>query len=147
MAVISNSEEKKLNKMNRASQNVNVGTILKNLEGSTGSAVNITGGTISGVGYPHIDVSASSVSYTVQPSDFTIRCNASTGSIVINLLPAVNSGRIHNVKNLYTSACIVKVIADTSGTPDLIDGDADQTLTPKSSMMIQDNATNHWDIL
>ena len=147
MTTISNSEENHLNKMNRSAQDIALGSFLKNLIGSTGSAVNITGGTISGVGYPHVDVSASSIFYTVQSSDWTVRCNANTGSLIINLPPAVNSGRIHNIKSLYTSACIVKVIADTSGTPDLIDGDATQTLTPKSNMMVQDNATNFWDIL
>jgi len=170
-----------LNRMNRAAQNPQLGTIIASLMSATSgsfsgsslsgsiithiaetgsmvhglgtistqsaSNVNITGGSITGIGFSHVNVSASSLTYMVQAEDYTVRCNATSGSIGINLLPAVNSGRIHNIKNLYTSNCVVKVTADTTGTPDLIDGETTQTIPVKSNMTIQDNALNHWDIL
>jgi hypothetical protein len=135
--MINDKEQKDLNRMNRAAQNVQLGDIIHDLQSTSASSVI----------WNRVNVSASSLSYTVQTTDVVVRCNANSGSLVINLLPATSSGRIHSIKNLYTSACIVRVVADTTGTPDLIDGEATQDVPLKGNMMIQDGDTNRWDIL
>jgi hypothetical protein len=116
---------------------------------TTGSITDsiISGGSIINISYPKTNVAVGDSPYTIKTTDFTIRCNATTGSIIVNLLPATGTGRIYNIKNLYTSACIVDVVADITGTPDLIDGEASKSLSVKSNMQIQDSALNYWDIL
>jgi hypothetical protein len=132
---ITNSQKDKLNKMNRASQDISLGTIIQGLQSQTDIDVSVT------------NISVALSPYTTLSTDHTIRCNATTGSIVVKLLPATGSARMYNIKNLYTSACVVLVIADTTGTPDLIDGETTITIPVKSNMLIQDGALNYWDIL
>jgi hypothetical protein len=144
---LTSSQIKKINKMNRASQDPQLGTIIAELQGSSGSQVNITGGTISGVTWPKTNVSVANSPYTTKTSDYLIRCNAISASIVVNLIPSTNSDRVYFIKNLYTSTCVVQVVADATGTPDLIDGESSQLLLPKSDMKIQDGALNNWDVL
>ena len=134
---ITDYQETQLNKMNRASQNVLLGTIIQDLQNTTGSMVNGS----------RKNISVSDSPYTLLPTDQTLRCNATTGSIVIKLFATTSSGKIFNIKNLYTSACLVRVIADTSGTPDLIDGQSTIDLSAGNNMSIQDGAINYWDIL
>jgi hypothetical protein len=111
------------------------------------SAVNVTAGSITGIFWERTNISTVNSPYTISSSIGTLRCNAVGGSIVVLLIPAIGSGRKHNIKNLYTSTCVVEVRADITGTPDLIDGEATKTLMPKDDLEIQDGILNFWDIL
>jgi len=111
------------------------------------SFVNITGGSIIGISWPKKNIAIVNSPYTLLNTDYTLRCNAISASIVVYLIPAISSGQIYNIKNLYTSTCIVQVIADTTGTPDLIDGQPVQNIPSGANMQIQDGALNFWDIL
>jgi hypothetical protein len=121
--------------MNRASQDVLLGTIIQNLQNATG------------ISWAKTNVGVANSPYAILETDFSIRCNATTGSIIVNCLPATGTGNVYNIKNLYTSAYIVRLVADIGGTPDLIDGESSIDLPVKTSILIQDAALNYWDII
>lgn len=86
--------------------------------------------------------------YSVLPADQNIYVNALAVPVVINLPPATGSGRMINVKKVDASSNQVFVTADTTGTPDTIDGDAVFPLVyPWSAISLQDGAANTWYIL
>jgi hypothetical protein len=84
--------------------------------------------------------------YSILSTDETIRCSK-TSAFNVTLPPAAltNIGQIYNIKNINTGA--VTVIADTTGTPDLIDGETTQTVNQWENLKIQCTAVDTWSIL
>ena len=90
----------------------------------------------------------SSTPYVVLITDNTIYVDATSGNAVETLPPATGSGRILTIKKIDSSANTVTVTADTSGTPDLIDGAATFVISAQyEALTIQDYATNAWGII
>ncbi len=83
--------------------------------------------------------------YTVLASDITLRCNAVSGAIIINLPDATGSGRILEIKKTDASA---NLVTPTGTGGSLIDGAATITLTAQGeAVTLQDGAADAWDIL
>lgn len=83
---------------------------------------------------------------SVLASDETIVCNKSTG-FALTLPPATTAiiGQIYSIKNI--GAGDVTLTADTSGTADLIDGQATQTISQWENMIVQCYAADKWGIM
>jgi hypothetical protein len=81
--------------------------------------------------------------YTVQTTDWLIICN-STSPISIFLLPSLGNGQTYKIKNINTGA--VTVYGDTTGTPDLIDGDATFPMIQWDLYEFSDYAVNKWAV-
>jgi hypothetical protein len=81
--------------------------------------------------------------YTVTVNDSDVTGNSAT-PFNIQLLPATGTGAVYNIANVGSG--IVTVVADISGTPDLINGSASQALEQGDSITIKDELTNIWII-
>lgn len=88
---------------------------------------------------------------TVLLSDGVIRCDATTGSKALQLMPAADAfvngvGAIFTFKKIDASANPVVVLGDV-GDGDMIDGFPDVSLTSQyETIAIQSNGTG-WDVL
>ena len=83
-------------------------------------------------------------SYSVQPIDTFIYCDATTGAQTINLPAATGSGRILTVKKIDSSFNDITIQANGS---DHIDGASSQAITTQyNSIYIQDAITANWFI-
>jgi lysophospholipase L1-like esterase len=72
-------------------------------------------------------------------------CDTSAGSFVYRLPLATGSGRVIKFKKTSNDTNFVSVWTDTTGTPDLIDGQAAIGLTTQyETLQIQDGAVNNW---
>lgn len=63
----------------------------------------------------------------------------------INLPPATGSGADYTINN--DSGGVVTVVADTTGTPDTIDGVASRNLQVDESITVVDYASDKWAII
>ena len=83
--------------------------------------------------------------YTTTPTDDTILCDATSGSITINLLTAVGiSGKKYNIKKIDSTSNSVTIDPDGAET---IDGETSITITGENdNYTIQSDGTN-WRII
>ncbi len=83
--------------------------------------------------------------YTATASDYTVRCDATTNSITVNLPSASsNVGKIYNIKKVDTSGNIILIVPVVSET---IDGEVNHTISlPYANLTLQSNGIG-WDIL
>lgn len=91
----------------------------------------------------------SSPTYVIGDTDSHIYVTASLGNNKVVTLPlATGSGRILMVKKVDSSNATVTITADTTNTPDLIDGAATKILSSQwATVRIQDAAPNTWYII
>ncbi len=84
-------------------------------------------------------------SYLATASDYTIRCDATSGTLTVTLPAAATYvGKIYNLKKVDTSGNTVLV--DPNGS-ELVDGQPTHTISlPYANLTIQSNGTG-WDIL
>lgn len=83
--------------------------------------------------------------YTATASDYTIRCDATSGTLTITLPAAATFvGKIYNIKKVDTTGNVVLVDPSSAET---IDSDATHTISlPYANLTIQSNGAG-WDIL
>lgn len=85
--------------------------------------------------------------YTVLSTDEVIVCDSTSGNVVINLLAVAASGkgRVLDVKKV-ASANTCTVTADSSGTPDLIDGAASKAISNQwdNLTIVEATGSNAW---
>jgi hypothetical protein len=99
----------------------------------------------SGISLKVLSIDDTDSPYTVVAGDYTIRADATSGSITINLPAATGSGRILRIKRLDGSANTISVAAAGGET---IDGAATSGLTDQySTLSVQDVAAGVWDIV
>ena len=85
--------------------------------------------------------------YTILAADMNVYVDSSGNPCVVNLPPATGSGRMLVIKKVDTGPNAVTIHADTTGTPDTIDGDAEFPLVyPWASITLQDWTANAWAI-
>lgn len=83
--------------------------------------------------------------YTVLATDRVIHADATGGNVNILLPPATGSGRRLDISKRDASLGTVTITADTTGTPDLIDGSATKVLyTQYDSKQYLDCHANEW---
>lgn len=82
--------------------------------------------------------------YTATASDYTVRCDATTNSITVNLPSASsNVGKIYNIKKVDTSGNIILIVPCS----ETIDGEVNHTISlPYANLTLQSNGID-WDIL
>ena len=85
--------------------------------------------------------------YTVLSTDRHIYCKTAAGAITINLPVATGTGRIISIGKRDNAQGVITIVADTTGTPDLINGQATLVLSDiYDDATIQDCANNEWAI-
>ena len=117
-------------------------TPLSNAGGSVFGNLNVTGYTTV-AGFRETPVIKTST-YTILNTDSSITCNSAT-PFNINLPPATGSGQRLTIKTIGTGA--ISIVADVTGTPDLIDGETAQLITQYDCLEIIDSALNAWVIV
>jgi hypothetical protein len=99
----------------------------------------------SGLSLKVVSIDDSDSPYSILASDYTIRADATSGAVTVNLPAATGSGRIIRIKKLDASANVVTLAAAAAET---IDGAASASLTAQySTLSVQDVAAGVWDIV
>ena len=106
-----------------------------------GGIVNTKGVTESGIK----NITVADTPYTVLATDRHVYGKTVGGAINVLLPPATGSGRIISFNKRDVSTNIMTITADTTGTPDLINGSATKALENiYDSLTLQDCGVNEW---